>query len=58
MRAAISFADGHVLVHKWQDARTYTPMIVGKGGGSSGMTPQNPDNPDCFYLAPITSALR
>jgi prepilin-type N-terminal cleavage/methylation domain-containing protein/prepilin-type processing-associated H-X9-DG protein len=55
--AGISFADGHVLVHKWQDARTYTlGTTVTKGGGIQ--THQTPDDPDCFYLAPITSAPR
>ena len=47
---AISFADGHVLIHKWQDVRTYTP--------ANTQGAQNPDDPDCFYLASITSALR
>jgi prepilin-type processing-associated H-X9-DG protein len=57
--ACISFADGHVIVHKWLDARTYTPQgIVPPGDGSSRTTYESPDNPDCFYLAPITSALR
>ena len=55
--AAISFADGHVLVHKWLDARTYTPVVLGLGGPPGGGR-QSPDNPDCFYLASITSALR
>jgi prepilin-type processing-associated H-X9-DG protein len=55
----ISFADGHVIIHKWQDQRTYTPqgfISPGRGGASLGI--QSPDNPDCFYLAPITSAPR
>ena len=57
--AVISFADGHVLTHKWLDARTYNPagfIQPGKGGVIT-MTP-TPDDPDCFYLGPITSALR
>ncbi|MGD0087359.1 MAG: type II secretion system protein [Verrucomicrobiota bacterium] len=56
----ISFADGHVIVHKWQDLRTYTPMIVPQQGGAPG-TPAfhpTPDDPDCFYLASITSGPR
>ena len=56
--AAISFADGHVLIHKWLDSRTYSPMIRGPGSGSSGTSLQSPDDPDCFYLASITSARR
>ena len=57
--AAISFADGHVIIHKWQDARTYTPAIAQGGHGSIGSGGlQTPDDPDCFYLASITSARR
>ncbi|MFZ0827711.1 MAG: prepilin-type N-terminal cleavage/methylation domain-containing protein [Verrucomicrobiia bacterium] len=55
--AAVSFADGHVIIHKWLDARTYTPSGVGLGG-LPGDGRQAPDDPDCFYLAPITSARR
>jgi prepilin-type N-terminal cleavage/methylation domain-containing protein/prepilin-type processing-associated H-X9-DG protein len=54
--AGISFADGHVIIHKWQDSRTYTSQ--GQQSGGSILTHQSPDNPDCFYLAPITSAPR
>lgn len=55
----ISFADGHSTVHQWQDKRTYTPpnSMASGGGGQSG-NHQSPDNVDCFYLAPITSAPR
>lgn len=57
---AMAFADGHSIVHKWQDARTYTPdrSKIVQGQGSTAATIQAPDNPDCFYLAPLTSALR
>jgi prepilin-type N-terminal cleavage/methylation domain-containing protein len=48
----LAFADGHVIVHQWQDVRTYTPP------GTLMTTLQSPDNPDCFYLAPLTSAPR
>jgi prepilin-type N-terminal cleavage/methylation domain-containing protein/prepilin-type processing-associated H-X9-DG protein len=52
----ISFADGHAIVHKWQDTRTYTPVgLISPGGGGTGSVTQSPDNPDCFYLATITS---
>jgi prepilin-type processing-associated H-X9-DG protein len=57
--AGISFADGHVIIHKWLDARTYTPSgPIVPGQGSTTSTQQTPDDPDCFYLASITSALR
>ena len=55
--AAISFADGHVIVHKWLDARTYTATFQFVGSGPPP-TLQAPDDPDCFYLASITSARR
>jgi len=47
--AGIAFADGHALVHEWQDPRTYSSKPV---SGSS------PNNPDTDYLASITSAAR
>ncbi|MGH7990449.1 MAG: hypothetical protein ACREDS_09715 [Limisphaerales bacterium] len=57
--AGISFADGHSVIHKWQDKRTYTPQgIIAPGMGSTSASLQSPDDPDCFYLGPITSALR
>ena len=55
----MSFADGHAIIHKWQDPRTYTPQgILQPGMGSTGSTRQTPDDPDCFFLAPLTSAPR
>jgi type II secretory pathway pseudopilin PulG len=56
----ISFADGHVIVHKWLDYRTYTPQIQPGQGGNPNVPTLHPfpDDPDCFYLAPITSAPR
>jgi prepilin-type N-terminal cleavage/methylation domain-containing protein/prepilin-type processing-associated H-X9-DG protein len=57
--AGMAFADGHALVHKWQDRRTYSPPTsIGPGMGNSGAAKQSPDDADCFYLAPITSAPR
>ena len=57
--AGISFADGHAIIHKWTDARTYTPQgIIQPGMGSTSSTRQSPDDQDCFYLANITSAPR
>ena len=55
----MAFADGHSIIHKWQDPRTYTPQgILQPGMGSSGATKQTPDDLDCFFLAPLTSAPR
>jgi len=56
----ISFADGHVIIHKWLDSRTYSPMKQSQQGGAPGGGPLHPtpDDPDCFYLAPITSGPR
>ena len=48
----LAFADGHSIIHKWQDRRTYNPPL------GMGSTKQTPDNPDCLYLAPLTSAPR
>jgi prepilin-type N-terminal cleavage/methylation domain-containing protein len=54
----ISFADGHSIIHQWQDKRTFTPPSNMAGKGSTASTKQSPDDQDCFYLAPITSASR
>jgi prepilin-type processing-associated H-X9-DG protein len=54
----IAFADGHIIIHKWQDPRTYSPSITQHGQGGQATTLQSPDNVDCFFLAPITSAAR
>lgn len=55
--AGMAFADGHSIIHKWLDHRTYTPGdLTGPGQGGTGTTKQTPDDPDCFFLAPITSA--
>ncbi|MFO1476522.1 MAG: prepilin-type N-terminal cleavage/methylation domain-containing protein [Verrucomicrobiota bacterium] len=57
--AGISFADGHSIVHKWRDSRTYTPQgIIQPGMGTTLSTKQSPDNEDCYYLASITSAAK
>jgi prepilin-type processing-associated H-X9-DG protein len=58
--AGISFADGHAIVHQWQDQRTYTPTVVegGQGNIGSGGLQKPTDDPDCFYLAGISSARR
>jgi prepilin-type processing-associated H-X9-DG protein len=55
--AGISFADGHSIVHKWLDPRTYTPQgVIQPGMGSTTSSQKSPDDQDCFYLASITSA--
>jgi prepilin-type N-terminal cleavage/methylation domain-containing protein len=54
----MAFADGHSVVHKWQDQRTYSPSLSLHGNGGGGNTTESPDNLDCFYLAPLTSAPR
>jgi prepilin-type N-terminal cleavage/methylation domain-containing protein/prepilin-type processing-associated H-X9-DG protein len=57
--AGISFADGHAIIHKWTDSRTYTPQgIIAPGQGGQATTAQSPDDADCFYLSQITSAPR
>lgn len=54
----LAFADGHSIVHAWKDKRTYTVSLDGQGNVIQASTKQSPDNPDCFYLASITSAPR
>jgi hypothetical protein len=56
----LAFVDGHSIVHKWQDKRTYTPAISPGQGGNPNVPAAHPspDDPDCFFLAPLTSALR
>jgi prepilin-type N-terminal cleavage/methylation domain-containing protein/prepilin-type processing-associated H-X9-DG protein len=57
--SSISFADGHAVLHRWLDSRTFTPMgVIQPGQGSTASTHQTPDDADCFYLAPLTSAPR
>ena len=54
----LAFADGHSIVHKWQDKRTYTVTINGQGNVIQSTSKQSPDDADCFYMAPLTSAAR
>jgi prepilin-type N-terminal cleavage/methylation domain-containing protein len=58
----MAFADGHSIIHRWMDIRTYTPQMQGMQPGNGGALNLNshitPDDPDCFYLAPITSVPR
>ena len=55
--AGIAFADGHSIVHKWTDPRTYTPQGNFTSGDDSSVL-SCPKNADCLYLAPLTSAKR
>jgi len=52
----LAFADGHSIVHKWKDPRTYTVTINGQGNVVQATTQLTPDDPDCFYLSSITTA--
>jgi len=56
--AGIAFCDGHSLIHKWLDPRTFNNPVglVGPGMGSTKPTLMTPDDQDCFYFASITSA--
>ena len=53
----MAFADGHSIIHRWIDKRTTSPQLNGQpaGQGSTTASLQTPDDPDCFFLAPITS---
>jgi prepilin-type N-terminal cleavage/methylation domain-containing protein/prepilin-type processing-associated H-X9-DG protein len=52
----MAFADGHAIIHRWIDKRTYTPTgIIAQGQGSQSTSLQTPDNPDCFFMAPLTT---
>ncbi|HEX4122432.1 MAG TPA: type II secretion system protein [Verrucomicrobiae bacterium] len=57
----IAFADGHAIIQKWRDPRTYTPpavMAATPGQGGTGNDTQTPYDPDLLLLAAWTSALR
>jgi prepilin-type processing-associated H-X9-DG protein len=54
----LAFADGHAIVHKWQNRDTYSPdPVTLHGAGGSPPTPK-PGNVDLLYLAPLTTATR
>ena len=44
--ANLSFADGHVEYHRWQDARTLPPVKYEKWLAET----ESPDNPDVAWL--------
>lgn len=54
----LAFADGHSIVHKWQEIRTYSPDPASQHGAGGGGSTQQTGNVDLLYLAPLTSALR
>ncbi len=55
----LAFADGHSIVHKWQNTSTYTPNPATQhGAGGGGSLSQSPGNVDLLYLAPLTTAPR
>jgi prepilin-type processing-associated H-X9-DG protein len=52
----LSFADGHAEIHKWRDARTYTPDVNANPGMVTAR--KSPNNPDVLWLSARTSAWR
>lgn len=52
----MSFADGHSEIHRWVDARTYTPPNSANPGNVSSAP--SPNNKDVWWLAQRTSAPR
>jgi prepilin-type processing-associated H-X9-DG protein len=56
--ATMAFADGHALVHAWRDPDTYNPAASVEPGLGSQASFASPNNPDCVYLASVTSAPR
>jgi prepilin-type processing-associated H-X9-DG protein len=56
---AIAFADGHAIVHRWQNPETYTPRVSqGQGGNPTAQPIIDANNSDLVYLAHIASAPR
>ena len=53
----LSFADGHVEIHKYRDRRT-KPEIDWDGGRTVDFDVPSPDNPDIAWLQPRTAAER
>jgi prepilin-type N-terminal cleavage/methylation domain-containing protein/prepilin-type processing-associated H-X9-DG protein len=56
--ASLSFLDGHVVIHKWQDPRTKNSarLIGGSPNIGGNLVTQSPDNPDILWLQSHTSA--
>jgi prepilin-type processing-associated H-X9-DG protein len=55
LRGALVFADGHVEVHRWLDART---MVHLGSGTSLSHTNRSPNNPDLAWLCSKTTSLK
>jgi prepilin-type N-terminal cleavage/methylation domain-containing protein/prepilin-type processing-associated H-X9-DG protein len=55
----LAYADGHSEIHKWQDPRTYNPLItqptMKPGYGSSGGSIEVMGDIDCSWIAPRMS---
>lgn len=54
--AGISFVDGHAIIHKWVDSRTYTPPPGTGQASGGGSRIQSDGNNDVLWLATVTSA--
>jgi prepilin-type N-terminal cleavage/methylation domain-containing protein len=52
----MSFADGHALIHKWVDGRTYTPPAEAVPGSGGTGTVNSTGNLDVTWLITVTSA--
>jgi len=56
LSAGISFADGHAIIHHWEDARTFTPPPETTPGSGSSQSVNSTGNVDVAWLSTITSA--
>ncbi len=56
--AGMTFVDGHAIIRKWLDTRTYTPAGIVQPGMGSQTSTASPGNQDCVWLAQYTSAPR
>ncbi|HZV34066.1 MAG TPA: type II secretion system protein [Verrucomicrobiae bacterium] len=56
--AGMVFVDGHALIHKWEDGRTYTPPAGTDNNTSGAGNSTSPGNQDTVWLASVTSAPR
>jgi hypothetical protein len=54
--AGIAFADGHSVIHKWLDSRTFTPPPETVPGSGSTSSDDSTGNQDVVWLATVTSA--
>ena len=56
--AGIAFADGHSIIHKWMDSRTYTPPPEATPGSGGTGSDNSTGNVDVLWLTTVTSAPR